>query len=373
MMDRILNISPRLLFWVTLCSVALTAVLLNFSFPAFTNGRQVYNDIVVGEIAIADAYKHGDLLFSFFAVGCFSVFWIVLALLAVLLRKRPETVSTAVCQDSSRDERMNIWGMLSFSAMLLLVRKNGFWFEPILPLLLLAPYSLLIRKNNASYASRATIAWGASVWGVFFSAAGILALIHFVMPMLMVGRKDSLSVIPVFLAGAWGVIVLALMVKKSAIPRTMALGSQILMPLLLLPFFTRVIEQRGITSGNLFPLYTKIIGLALALGLIAYNIRLFITWRKSDDSGGNCFFVPSVMAFSAFLSFTPLSMNKIDLFHTGELLLAWQQIFEKGQFPYTGFAWARGVSDAVAGFLNVIVFEGNFSTFQYAFNLYGML
>lgn len=381
--EKVTKLSPRRLTAVTLAAAAASAVTAAALFPVMTSGVQRYRDIVVGEITYADAYKHGDILFSFMTVACFFLAWVLLALLpggrSSDTDSRP--AADAVCNDHLP------WGIGAFGAGLLMFRSGLPWKEGLSLLIFLAVYAAgrftartegdgVSGKGAADVGCAApvetAIMWAVSVWGIFFSTIGVLAFVRFSVPALFAGREAAISAIPLYAAVTGGAGLLLLIRSSALLRRSIAVWSQLLMPLLLIAFFCRFMVHNGVVSGNMLPLQNRLAGLVIALGGVVLNVRGMLLRRSGPDSG-SYLLVPSIVAAASFLAYVPPVFKQIDFFHTGELLLAWQQIFEYGQMPYSGFAWARGFSDAFSGLLAQLFFDGTFATFDMGFNMTGML
>lgn len=372
--------NPRRHAVVTAVAAAAAVSVVTLFFQRLSVGTQSYRDIVVGEITYADAYKHADILLPFLAVGCFFLIWFVLVLLP--FNRSPDI--PVPCAKTGAENRMLPWGLCFFGAGLLLFRNGGPRYEFVILLALLAVYAAarFVAKPNDQMASMdetegchtisSVLTWAVSVWGIFFSIIGLLALVRFIMPTIFVGREGNVSSMPLYAALIGGFGLLLLLRSSASLRCKIAIWSQLLIPLVLLTFFSRVMIQNGVVSDNLLPMHSKIIGLVIAIGGVTLNVWGIIRCKFESDKN-QYLLVPSIVAAASFLAYVTPAVKPVDFFHTGEQLLAWQQIFEYGQMPYSGFAWARGWSDAFPGLLAKLFFDGTFATFDHGFNVTGML
>lgn len=372
--DRFLTLQPSMLLGITVIAAAMTGAIIYFVMPLLTNGSQVYNDLVVGEITFADSYKHGDLLLAYAGVGSFFGCWLLLALLVVFFGK--ESLFARYQAEQNISDWLPVSGLFAVALVLISIRKDGGWFEPGALLLLSVLYLIALKYFGSGQRKAATdylVSIAVTVWGLFFSGIGMLLLGLFFIPQLIVARGESLFQLP-FCAALLGGLLFAGCLRTSKQFRCkIVLASQILVPLVLLLYFTLVLTDKGVTANYLVHFKSRLIGCVLAFGGVLLNIRLFLRYGSGREEK-NCILTPSVISAAAFLAYkAPPQLKQLDFFHTGELLLAWQQIFEKGQMPYTGFAWARGFSDALPGLLNSLVFEGTFASFELSFSLMGMV
>lgn len=370
--DKILALSPVMLLCITVAAALLSGVVFFAALPAITGGSQIYTDVIVGEITFADAYKHGDLLLAYLGVGGFFIFWLLLAVLAGLGTKGALAQTEPV--KPGNFSRLPAVGFICAAIALLLLRKNDAWFE-VSSLLLLAVLYLVALQFSGRDDSRTALACltslAVSIWGIFFSAIGLLALGRFFLPQLLAGKEELLRVIPLYASLAGALLLAGFIRVPGRFPIRVALACQVLVPLVLLPFFTLVMPFNGVAAHNLLPLSARLLGLLVVCGGVALNLKCLLRPDQSPDNRPMVL-VSAVVSAAAYLAYIPPQVKQVDFFHTGELLLAWQQVFEKGQFPYTGFAWARGWSDAIPGFINSLLLGGTFATFDVAFNLMGM-
>lgn len=371
--DRFLYISPLMLLGITAIASAMTGVIIYFALPRLTSGSQVYNDLIVGEITFADAYKHGDLLFAYAGVGCFFACWLLVAVLAIFRGAESFPARDQIKQ--SITGWLPVSGLAAFGFVLVVIRRGGSGFELGALFLLIALYLAALKcfgSEGRKAASDYLVSFAVTVWGLFFSGVGILALARFSLPQLVAVREEWLFLLPLYVAVLGGLLFACCVRSSKQLQSRIVLACQVLVPLVLLLFFTMVLSKNGVTTDNLVPFRARLIGCLLAFGGVVLNIRIFLRCSSGREEN-NRILMPSVVSAAAFLTYNVPQLKQIDFFHTGELLLAWQQIFEKGQFPYTGFAWARGWSDALPGLLNSLLLGGTFATFDLAFNLMGMV
>lgn len=362
------GLSGRLMAAVSLIATVLTVMLMTMIGPALLTGVQRYDDLVVGEITFADTYKHGDIVAPFVAVLFYFCVWWLAALLAARLSGAPEEARPP--EESSVQWLPCLF--LCYYTGLVLFRKDAAVAEIGISFLLLVVYllflKLCLRQRDQEVKSFALLAGVVAAGGLFFSAAGLGVALKFFSPQAIFWYPAQF---PLYAGGAGLLSVLFLVRFPARRLRRMAHAAQLLTPLLLLAPFTRVYDSGAGVTGNLTPLSTKCLATALSLALLFAGVRLFL--RKGDVAAvrpRDLLLLPSVVAVSSYMAYGVVPFLSTDMFHIGELLLAWQQPFELGQFPFSGFAVARGFGDSMPGLVNALLFDGTFATFMFGASVY---
>lgn len=375
MPDKITQFLGRLsagaLAVVNAAAIVTTAIIMLCLGPTLLTGVQRYTDLVVGEITFADAYKHGDVVAAFIAVALFFCIWCVLALLVAWRY-------AAMPLHEKTGEAGPLWLLSLFScyfAGIVLMRTGDGIAELLISLLLLAAGLVVQRRQLDTLSERkivfCVVAGVVTAGGLFFSALGIVAALKFFSPQGALGLVPEK--LPLVMGGLGLVSVMYLWRLPERAQLKVAYAAQYLTPLLLLVGFCRVYQDAAGLTQNLVSPLTK--GVAIALvGLFAgANI-----WQsrcmpnRETVELRDLLLRPAIMAVAAFLAFTIPAYLEKDFFHAGELFLTWHQVFEKGQFPFSGFAIARGFGDAVISLINVLFFDGNYATFTFAVPVYAM-
>lgn len=368
------RLSDKALTAITLSSIAVTVGVMALVGPLLLTGTERYSDIVVGEITFSDAYKHGDILASFTTIVLFFAIWWLLALPAAGLSRN---------QDNQEKHEVGLelelqWFMplfFCYFAGIVLIKYDSGNSGLAISLLMLAVYGVTAQMRKGKTESRqvalALLAGVVTAGGLFFSVAALAVTAKFFFPQAL------LPVIPPQLplyAGGLGLLSTAFFfgMSKRALLRVVH-WAQLLTPLLILAGFCRVYQGADGITQNLAMLTAKGVGLALAISLLGANLlQMLRTRNDSSLEPRDLPLLPSILAVSAFLAYGTPEFLATDLFHHGELLLAWQQLFEKGQFPFSGFAIARGFGDAMPGFINALLFGGTYATFTFAVALPNM-
>lgn len=364
--------SAKGLAGITAAAIAGTAVVMGLAGATILTGTQRYSDIIVGEITFANAYKHGDLVASFMAVATFFVIWWLLVLLLAWRGALQQ-------EDVGHPEPGHLWLLAVFScyfAGLLLIRKDGGSVELWLSLCLLAAGVVLIRLYRGGTAERQIVfgllAGVVIAGGMFFSTLALVVSAKFIFPQTLL-RLISVNV-PLVVGGLGLFAAMFLWKLPERVLVRIAHGAQQLVPLLILAGFCRVFQTGEGFTPNLVSLPVKGLALAVVGLLVAANLRQSFKARALEVfEPRDLLLRPAIMALAAFLAFTTPAYLERDFFHAGELFLTWHQIFEKGLFPFSGFAIARGFGDAVISLINVLFFDGNFATFTFAVPVYAMM
>ena len=368
---RLAVISLGMHIVISLISLVMSALILLKISSALMSGSQRYDDLVVGEIAFADAYKHGDIVASFAAVSLFFVLWLCVSL-AVTYSKigLPDSVT-----DKNGNGRSGYLPSFLFFAYFLGVAtfsKASVYYE-LAVCFVIGFVCLLWRTLFLRYAprqlDRSIINSFVAAGGFFFSMAAIAVACRFFSPRMFPSLYPSL-----LWAGYATVAILFLLLVflrqvEPFLPRA-ALYSQLVLPLLCLAPFTRVYDVEGAITGNMVPLFTKLFAVAVLVLLSSLCVRAVIRAGNAGFEQSGTILISTVISIGLFREYHVPAFFEKDLFHMGEKFLAWHQIFEKGQFPYSEFAMARGFFDAVPGLLNKVFFDGTYATFGYGSSLY---
>lgn len=361
-------LSGRMLAAVSLIATIMTAILLTFCGPALLTGAQRYNDLVVGEITFADAYKHGDIVAPFVAVISFFSFWWLSALLAT-------RISGALEEADTQSKSSLPWLpclFICYFAGIMLFRKEAAYAETGISIILMVAYCLLVklygRQVDQEKMSFALLAGVVTAGGLFFTVAGLGVAMKFFFPQAIPSWYPAQ--LPLY-SGSLGLLSMLFMtgLRELWLLR-IALAAQLLTPLLLLAAFSRVYESLGVVTQNYTPLFTKCVAATLTL-LMLFAGALQLLRRRSISAAKprDLLLLTSVVAVASYLAYSIPPFLNTDMFHIGELLLAWQQPFDKGLSPFSGFAVARGFNDAGPGLLNAILFDGTFATYTFAMSV----
>lgn len=369
---------PRpLLSVATGLSLIITAVADYLLWPWFRSGYQKYSDIIVGEITISDTFKSCDFLIAYATIGIYFLSWVVLLL--VLRPLWPVGAEGATPERENGDNLLlNITvGLFSYTVGIFLIRNGAGYAEfavSVLALLLfLAGRAKRGEGEGREYGLKVTWLLLAGFF-LFFTLNALVILTRFVYPAAVVAYGDVVEKIPLYAASIALVVMAACIRLPEPVFRRAACYVQLPVPLLLLLGFTRVYEQGGGVTGNIITPVAAVVALSLAIAGVWLNVRAMRRLKNENvRNPSDLIFLPAIVSICCFLSYKTPRYLDLDFFHMGEQTLSWQQLFELGQFPYSEFAVARGLGDALPGLLNVLFFEGNLSTITVAASLPALL
>jgi hypothetical protein len=374
--------APSRLLAVTGLSAAIAAGAGYLSWPALQNGSQKYRDIIVGEITMGDSYKTPDFLVVYLVVALFFLSWFMLARVAAMFGSGNAVPAAAGSVDDGEFAALFPAGFFAYVLMLGLSRIGAGLVEGAVAVVAVTCYALpCFLPGPAGDAGRAARFRQKSIWLLlttlftFFALTALIVLARFLAPGIVVANAGYTAAIPLYGTLLAAVGLASRLSLSPARLRRIAQAVQAVIPLLLLTGFTRVYQQNAQISGNRISATTMLVALVLAGSGVWLNIRsLRAADRGNDDlAPGRMILWPTVVAIASFLAYAPPEYFAADFFHTGELALAWQQVFEKGQFPFSGFALARGFGDSFPGLLNVLLFDGDYASFPVAFALMPMI
>lgn len=359
---------------ITLTAIIVTAVSNFILWPSLHAGFQKYNDLIVGEITFADAYKSGDLLSTFATIGLYLLTSIMLY--GATRKLLPAQGEPAAATDGDDADNVQAAGAIcAFFLVIGLFRNTAGVFELAAALFVIALHLCLKWRcygleRDRFFNRDLPLLFVVTLFG-FFSAIAVVVTLKFLVPGVLAAFNGVALSLPLYVGAGTAGIGLFCLCRAPDRLTSIARILQLPLPLLLLAGFTRVYQHNGIVSGNQTTISAKI----AALLLVAWGGWVsWCAWRKSaakqDDTPIS---TVSAVVIAAYLGYSLPEYANFDFFHYGELLLAWQQLFEVGQFPFSGFAVARGFQDAFPGLLNCLFFDGTFASFTPAVSLSGMV
>jgi len=379
--------SLRVLNIVTSLSLANSIVITILGGLILQDGKQKYTDLIVGNITWVNFYKSFDYIIVYLFFTVFLTSWLFLT---VWFNRISSVDSTNNANEPNKPNNiiLNIvLGCLSFSLTLyVILPKNLFPSIEFIITSLVATigfiYYLKIEVKSKDFAELSK-KFGfvcIAVLFVYFSVIALLVVINNRFPFFFLSHGYLVKIIAHLIMIMGAVVLIYVLFNYDKISNNflvkIMLGTQVLIPLLLIILANGYYNRNGELLGNNIPVTTKIFILIISFCLVLYNLQAFIRFKEHETFPlfNNLILWPSVVSISGFLAYDVPPFNAFvrDDFHLGELILPWQQIVEFGQEMYSGFVSVQGLMGVLYGGINKLLFEGTASSFPLAYNFFGV-
>ena len=315
--------------------------------PIIGEQPEVFHDIILERVAIDGTNKSGEIRL-FWSVLCSSVIGIIL-LLHFFSFKKDEV-------NNLSSNNLLVLNILIIPNIITLLFTGKFSFS-LLALLLIF---YIIREKQSMVN---TINIMSLIPIIYYSFMGIIAL-------MVVFFQKKIDINSFFVKIATIIILLSIYfwgkIKNNLlfnIQKTCGIF-QIFIPLLLsIAFIEKYIYKNKIYAVNLPCPYKFIMG-GILVSLVFYAI--YCCFRKRNK----IIYESTVISICIFVSFyTPNMIIPDDWHHSGEQIIAWNQIFNLNQDLYNDYAPVSGLYPLFTGFFKNFILSGNISDYNASFSL----
>lgn len=366
--------------FIFLLSLLSSAVISGISWLILRHGTQTYSDIIVGSITWFDFYKSLDYRTVTVILGSFIAAWVVLTPMVNKITTRKKKETYPVCIQSNLVLNIVV-GFFCYSLTLLLAMPGTFPTREFLITSVLAVMGFLFyykvytvdSKVEQSEVHNNFIIVLLSVLFSHFSVLAVLVVANNRFPTLIVNQEGNLKTMVSWLVFLFTLVAFFLSYHNKISNRLwvkIIYGAQLVIPAVFIMLINGFYFHNGTMVGLNIPFSTKIVIALFTLGIMLYNLKIFIFNSDFEELSdlNRLILWPSVVSISFFLSYkSPVYSAFVrDDFHLGELILPWQQIVEFGQKAYTEYVSVQGLLGLFYGGINSIVFEGTASSFPLA-------
>lgn len=357
---------------VSLISSIIAAIVsLLFSiliYVRFSNGEQIYNDIVAGNITIPGIYKEIDFI-------SYYVFFISYIFIYFCMNIYLGTKDFFVKEINDGFNKGDILVGL-FPVVISIVLKMGslstYQACFIAYYLLMVLYLKLLKLDNNLIVKICIF-----IYSIYLTLSGVLAVLTYYKP--DISDKLVIYFYPfLFLIYLTLSVYLFINQKKIALLKDKLIDLLILVSQLLIPLnLFSLINTRYYYNGNQYILHNQKtfqnLILILVLILICENVFLLVKYLKSNIK--STFSIVTIITFVA-VNLWNSNYNFLidtDQFHTGETAVVFQQITEYGMKWNKEFVSVlQGLGYILSG-LNELLFNGTFATYVQTQNFFMVL
>ncbi|XXF80652.1 hypothetical protein P2318_13140 [Myxococcaceae bacterium GXIMD 01537] len=344
-------------------------------------GFQPYPDLISGASAWTGAYKDYDY---FLVMGLLAALFVVYSLITASLNR----VSVPRLEDEEDEGEgpalaLHLWGGVAAYAASAALFKPAWQELAIAGALgasaLVSHLWAWLQRWDVRDFSRRYVASLLAALGLGLSSLGVVMAIRCFSPGALTGVEERAVPGAVALLAMATVLPMVMGSRLSLAGwRRLALGAQVLSPLLILHVGHGVYQrgqefiQRNVPDATRWGL--------LAVAVAGAGLIFARLWRTPPAltrlTPSECVAWPTVVAVSCWIAFQPLPWSLLtyfDDFHLGEILIPWQQVVEQGQPLYYGFVSIQWWLGLLYGALNALLFTGTGSSFTHAVSVWPIL
>lgn len=338
-------------------SIIVVASLLIVKLKEAFENTQEYYDIIVREVAIYNSNKTGELnaVWMAFFVGIVSCLCV-----SMLFSRKKDKSFTKV---EKKESGFLFWGYLFIPAIFLLLSDcridSSLWGCVLLCLFLMA----IEKKSIGGLLSKE---------GTLLRCFELYFLLYYALLACytmsgFVGYGENISnILLLCVSIVLGSIVIIVAARKKSyfILETIAIVTQLFLPLLLCGSFVSNYFYMDSFVEIIPPVRFIAIMLIVILGLYLYQ-AVSIVKKKTT------WILPTtIMVILAFHMANNASyIYSSDFWHTGEELLPWQQIIELNQIPYKDYISESGLYPLFFGFIQNVLLSGRVLEYNFAWYL----
>ncbi|MCP3745971.1 hypothetical protein [Paenibacillus sp. A3M_27_13] len=333
----------------------------------YANGKQVYHDIIAGNIVWSDQFKSLDYSIIYFFIFCFCLF--LIPLIYFVNKKNIAEIQMNPAGLFVSKNLLVCFFFLFYAVSFYFFSGNSS-FIYISILMFITYFVVECKKTNSIDKEQVFTSLIVSLTFTYFAIITILFIFSFVNP----NFSDKLEqfLLEVLTLLVWMTQVVIYFYKErvlTALTKNLMYLSQ-----LILPFITLVLVFGVYQTGSKIELhrnnYTLAIMASIAVILFIYTFLLILKHRKSEVSNvWNYIFWPSLIPLTIIMLYsTPVySGFVLDDFHLGEIFMPLQQMLNYGMRLNVDVMSIQGIMGPMYSLVNHYIYNGNLSSINYTF------
>ncbi|ASR45678.1 hypothetical protein B4V02_02600 [Paenibacillus kribbensis] len=333
----------------------------------YANGKQVYHDIIAGNIVWSDQFKSLDYSIVYCFILCFCLF-----LIPLIYFVNKKSIAKIPMNPSGLFLSKNalICFFLLFYAVSFYFFSGNSSFIYVAILLFITYFVIVCKKTDTMYKEQIFISF---IVSLTFSYFAIITL-HFVYSFFNPNPSYKLAqILPEVLTLLIWMLQLAIYFYAehllSSLTKILMYSSQ-----LILPFITLVLVFGVYQTGSKIELhrsnYTLAIMASIASILFIYTLLLILKHRRIEVSNVWDYICwPSLIPLTIIMLYsTPVYGGFVsDDFHLGEIFMPLQQMLNYGMKLNVDVMSIQGIMGPMYSLVNDYIFNGNLSSINYTF------
>lgn len=351
-------------------SIVTSALILGMFFPNIKEIPESYYDIIAQDIARMGTNKSGELrlIWITFIIGTISIF-IYHKIYHIFFNKENMIISNPRYEKNDKCI-LEILGLFIIPNIVLYIFTENINYYLLLGgsvYIFFMLYEKMLGnefESDEEFPKRVMLC----IIMTYYCILGVLSLLN----SLNLTNKISKQLVQVL------IIVITLVVlyskyfrKNTQIVNNLILGTQLIIPLNLFIYLINRYEYDGklielpYPNNYCFIIYGIIVGLVL---YAYYNFKKVVKLKKIPISK---MILPStiICLFIINMFRDPNYIYSTDLWHTGEILLPWHQIVDKGLIPYKEYSSQAGLFPMLFGFIHNMLLVGTATTYNFSWSL----
>jgi hypothetical protein len=356
------------IYIISIISLLCSLIFSIFVYILLKGKKQLYHDLVVGNITWIDHHKSIDYITIYTLIITMFLIIIFLMISNIKFVKQGFEVKNSLVE-------FFLIGLVIFSLTQWFMRGEVPRLEYLILLTLVSTYFVLYKNG---YCDERKIIYTLLILVLGnFSYYSLLVAINVFYPNIIINNYDVLNNVYY----VWLVILAFIIIcyfytnqkNNKYIIRTICL-LQLPIPFINLIIMNDNYIYQGEVINLYIPLYTKASMLVICGAIFLYIVvQCKDIFKKGENtllSINNLIFTPTLLSISLFINYSNPGYSAFlrDDFHLGEIAIPWQQFFDFGQVPYFEFVSVQGLLGVSVGAINDIIFGGNYSTFLFSIN-----
>ncbi|MBP1173300.1 hypothetical protein JOE49_000552 [Paenibacillus sp. PvR133] len=348
-------------------AVLISLISTVFFLKVYANGKQVYHDIIAGNIVWSDQFKSLDYSIIYFFILCFCLFLIPLI---YFVNKKNITELQMSPAGLFVSKNLLVSFFLLFYAVSFYFFSGNSSFIYISILMFITYFVVECKKNDTTDKEQVFTSIIVSLTFTYFAIITLLFVFSFVNPNSSYKLAQFFPEVLTLLV--WMIQVVIYFYKErvlTTLTKTLMYLSQ-----LILPFITLVLVFGVYQTGNKIELhrnnFTLAIMASIAIILFIYTVLLILKHRKCEVSNvWDYIFWPSLIPMTIIMLYsTPVYSGFVsDDFHLGEIFMPLQQMLNYGLKLNVDIMSIQGIMGPMYSLINDYVFNGNLSSINYTF------
>lgn len=351
-------------------SIITSALILGIFFPNVEKNPQSYYDIIAQDLARMGTNKSGELrlIWITFFIGTISVF-IYNKIYHKIVHKENIMIYSLIDRTNDKyiftilglciipniilyilTRNINIYLLLGGSAYAFFILFNQTFLDP--------------SKKEDNFPEKIIL----FIIMSYYCVLGIISLLHSINILQQFSKQLLQSII---ILATLGILYRQYLKKDRKLMNNLILSSQLIIPLNLFIYLINKYEYEGNLVNLSYPRNYRSIIYFIMIGLILYAYYTFKKLIKLKTISIEKMIFPSTIIclfiINAFRE--PSYIYSCDFWHTGEILLPWHQIIDKGLIPYQEYSSQAGLFPMLFGFIHNILLEGSATTYNFSWSL----
>jgi len=352
-------------FIPVIISLIFSCIILLILFIAVRNYPEKYYDIIAEEISIYNTNKSGELNSVWIAliVGSISVILFSKLFNNVYILKERFKINVS-------EIYINIFGIVIIPTIIIWIITGNFNTYIIL-IGLIFILSIILEnsfKNKFYKENKCAMRFVISIFTTYYTIIGMFSFINSLTGKILFTSRLAQMLTLFCLVIIW---IRFFKSKNIKFINNIILIEQIIIPLILCVYLVNRYNFNGEMLKLEYPKNYIIIIMIIIIGLIVYALLKFkrlYKLQKIDIS--KIILLSTIITIFIFNSYiSPNYIYSTDLWHTGENLLPWHQIIEKGMVPYKEYNSEAGLFPLYFGFIHNILLDGTALSYNFAWSL----